>query len=66
MAGSEERTPVIPGRRVSAGPGIQMHTRSKLLDSGLAPLARPGMTTRDILAAVAGINQSAIRANTRT
>jgi len=35
---------VIPGRRASAGPGIQTVTPSLWLDSGFAPAARPGMT----------------------
>jgi hypothetical protein len=36
---------VIPGRRVSAGPGIQMLARCWFLDSGFAcSRTRPGMT----------------------
>jgi len=36
---------VIPGRRVSAGPGIQKQTPARYLDSGFARLrSRPGMT----------------------
>jgi hypothetical protein len=35
---------VIPGRRASAGPGIQMRARRLDLDSGFAPSARPGIT----------------------
>jgi len=31
---------VIPGRRVSAGPGIQMQARSSFLDSGFAAFGR--------------------------
>jgi hypothetical protein len=37
-------SPVIPGRRVSAGPGIQMQAQSFVLDSGFTLSARPGMT----------------------
>ena len=38
---------VIPGRRFSAGPGIQMQSLSLLLDSGFAGESpRPGMTNR--------------------
>src|SRR6185369_12310081 len=37
--------PVIPGRRASAGPGIQMHIQRLFLDSGFAGNSpRPGMT----------------------
>jgi hypothetical protein len=35
---------VIPGRRASAGPGIQIQALCVLLDSGFALSARPGMT----------------------
>ena len=38
---------VIPGRRLSAGPGIQMLARCSFLDSGFAcSRTRPGMTNR--------------------
>ncbi len=40
---------VIPGRRASAGPGIQTQARSVFLDSGFAHSARPGMTTYSIV-----------------
>ena len=35
---------VIPGRRASAGPGIQIQALCVFLDSGFALSARPGMT----------------------
>jgi hypothetical protein len=35
---------VIPGRRASAGPGIQTQGTVLFLDSGFALLARPGIT----------------------
>jgi hypothetical protein len=38
---------VIPGRRGSGEPGIQIRIRNWALDSGFAPAARPGMTRND-------------------
>jgi hypothetical protein len=41
---------VIPGRRASAGPGIQMHAQFLGLDSGFASFrSRPGMTDSNSL-----------------
>jgi len=39
---------VIPGRRFSAGPGIQMQSLSAPLDSGFASVTRPGMTRKEL------------------
>jgi hypothetical protein len=36
----QEFSTVIPGRRFSAGPGIQMHILCVFLDSGFASVAR--------------------------
>ena len=38
--GKRNTSPVIPGRRVSAGPGIQLQARRLFLDSGFAAFGR--------------------------
>ncbi len=45
LLAQQSSTPVIPGRPEGPGPESRVHdTENVALDSGLAPLARPGMT----------------------
>jgi len=45
LSGAEKPSTVIPGRREAASPESRKAGNPDVLDSGLAPSARPGMTS---------------------